>query len=292
MNPSMLQHNSSTYYETAVIPPPRKMKNKVTRFVIDSRERNISLFPNPNDYEVQFIQELHDVSKVTLLSTTFPFSSYIVNTTNNILTVAYNNVVYDVEIDIGNYTETALATELQNAINTEIGGTHFKVDYVSKKDNFSIRCDGSFGLVFVGNQVKHPYSDSFDKLYRARSIGKLLGFGISNYLSVTQATGDAYTNVIASEFRKNFSYDNYITVSLDAFSANTSSAPSLQGSFVCVAKADSNTTYYDSNPVIVVNSPPSSKITKFRIKLNDFYGNLYDCQNYDHRIELLLECGA
>lgn len=288
-NPSMLQHDSSTYYQSAVIKPPTKASNKMTRFVIDSRERNISLFPSPSEYEVPFIQELHDVSKITLLSTCFPFSSYLVNTSNNILSIAYGGDVYDVEIETGNYTEAELATELQSAINTAIGGTHFKVEYISKKDNFRIRCDGNFGLVFVGSEVKHPYGNSYDVLYRSRSMGKLLGFGISNYMSVVETTGDAWVNVIASEFRKNFGYTNYITVTIDAFSTNKSSAPVLDGSFVVIPKEDSNTVFYDTQPVVSVNTPPISKLTKLKIRLLDYYGNVYDCQNHDHRIELMME---
>ena len=202
MNHKIIENNPSIYYSNSLIKEPTSLSTRTIRVILDSRERNITLFPNPNSYEINLLEDIQSVTSIRLISADIPFDSYIVNSNNNILYVAYNNTVYTVVIDTGNYTTTELATELTNNINNNTSTTDFVVTYDIKKDNFKFCCKNAFGLVFRGNNFRHSYLNSTDTSYSNKSMGRLLGFGINNYMSTVQVTGDAYVNVLHSEFKK------------------------------------------------------------------------------------------
>ena len=289
MTDKIIAFDPQTYYHNAVIKTPSHIKSRIIRLVVDSRERNLSLFPNPNSYEINILEDVQKVISLNLLHADFPFNGYLVGSNNNILYVAYNDIVYNVPIDIGNYSETELAIELTNSINNVIGSSDFQVEYNKKKDNFKFRCKNSFGLVFRGKNVTKAYNNSIDTLYPEKSIGRLLGFGINNYRSIVLGTGDAFTNVITSEFKKNFVVEDYVVVRIDLLEINKSTSDTLNNSFAIITK--NNTTYtYESNYVVKKFNPPLSKLTKLKFSFVDFYGNPIDFQNQDHRFELLLVC--
>jgi hypothetical protein len=284
-------YNRDVYYHNAVIREPSlsSQQKRIIRLVIDSRERNVSLFPSPNSYEINLVDEIMNVEALSLICTEFPFDSYTVGSNNNMLYLAYNSLVYPLAIEIGNYTETLLASTIQDAFNTAVGGNNFIVSYNALKDNFTFRSKNPFGLIFRGDTFLHSYNNSTDTAYKQKSMGKLLGFGIYNYVSTVQSTNDAYVNVLNSEYKKDFNTDGYIVLNIDAFDLNKSTADSIQNSFAII----SNHTQALSLGTELISKhfkPSLSKLRKLKVNIVDFYNNPYDFQNKDHRFELLLLC--
>lgn len=289
MNERIIRNSADAYFSNAVIKTPHHLDTRLERVVIDSRERNISLFPNPNQYEIAFADDILHVKSIRLLSSAFPFVSYLINNNNNLIHFAIGATTYTATVSIGNYTTTTLAAAIESALNTAVGNTWFKVEYNSVKDNYKIRCNTAFGLIFTGQTFTHPTSNGTDIALISGSIGKVIGFGIANYISQTQVTGDAFVNVIESEFRKNFEIDNYMILKLDSIELNKNTTKGINASFAIIGKTLSTHQQYDLHQYYKSFTQPIGRLTKLRISITDFYGNLYDFQNYDHRFELLIE---
>lgn len=102
---------SSTGTETVI----QNESNKVSSHIIniDSRNRDKSHYPNPNEYKVFFDTPLHQVKSVTLVTASLPRSQTLINETNN--TFEIDGVTKT--MDNGNYSETELAGALTHAMN-------------------------------------------------------------------------------------------------------------------------------------------------------------------------------
>jgi hypothetical protein len=291
MDDRIIRNSASTLYNNALIPEPSAYKKpkRVIRLVVDSRERNATLFPSPNSYEVNVLEDVQNVEMLSLLTADFPFDPYTIGMYNNALYVAYAGQVFTVSVEIGNYEPVELANAMQNAVNAAVGAPDFVVAYSALKDNFVFRCKNAFGLVFRGNTFTSSYNNAPDTAYCGNSIGKRIGFGIHNYLSAVQNTGDAFGNVISSEFKKDFVTQEYAILNIDAFELNKSTASSLQNSFAVVTKRCENP-FYGLEHANKTFKPNLGKLSKLRVKVTDFHGNPFDFQNKDHRFELLLMC--
>jgi hypothetical protein len=292
MADKIIKFNPSTYYHNAVIKEPSSaIKDaRVIRLVVDSRERNMSIFPNPSNYEINLVENIQNVVHLSLITAEFPFDSYTIHKNNSIIHLAYNDTVYAIELETGNYSETELATELTNALNTVVGSTDFKVEYIARKDNYTFRCKNPFGLVFRGEAERNQYNNSMDTAYISRTMGRLLGFGINNYMSKQLSSPpDAFGNAINSEFKKNFGVDDYIVLRIDAAEVNVSTAESLNRSFAVISK-NKTLSVFDEDSYHKKFKPPLGRLPKLKITLTDFYGNLYDFNNQDHKLEFVLIC--
>jgi len=291
MTDRIIRNDPKVYYQNSVIKAPSVglQPKRIIRLVIDSRERNVSLFPNPNAYEVNILEDVQNVETLSLISADFPFDPYTVGIYSNMLYLAYNNTVYNVAIETGNYSPTDLATAIQNGFAAATGTTDFVVSYNALKDNFVFRCLNPFGLVFRGQEFTTAYNGSRDVAYATNAMGKLLGFGINNYRSVVMGTGDAFTSVINSEFKKDFVTKDYIVLNIDTFDLNKSTADSVQNSFAIITSSGEKLPY---GPEFANKQfkPNLSKLKKIKVSIVDFYNNPYDFQNKDHRFELLLLC--
>ena len=283
------------FYHNAVIKTPNALDCRKVRLVIDSRDRNKVLFPNPNQYEVNLNDDISNVASIKLISSTFPFSNYLINTTNNILHFEISGTSYEAAIDIGDYsTASDLATAVQTALNTAYTDVaiNFKVDYIARTDNFKVRSKMPFVVKCLGGSYTHAFNGNTDYAYMSKSIGEVLGFGVANYNSSLVSTGDAYTNVIQSPFRKNFSINDCIIVHIDMLNVNKSTIDSVNESFAIISRRgvyDSDTQLYDGHQIEKIFVPHIKKITKIKVRIVDYNGNPYDFQNHNHRMEFLID---
>lgn len=284
----IITNDPKVYFDNAVIKQPDYIKQKTLRVVVDSRERNTLIFPNPNFYEINLVEDIENVSSITLLSSNIKHCQYTINRNNNVLHLAYDNQVHNITIDTGDYTEIELATELQNSLNTIVGSSDFKVSYSKRKDNFTFQCVNAFGLIFRGQEYTHTYNSSIDVKYPANSIGKTLGFGMNNFISHSEVTGDGFTHVIRSEFRKNFDSDQYVVLKIDMIELNKSTLNNVNNSFAIFTDETTKPFHMEYNTKKI--HPPLGKLNKFKIAFTDIYGNLYDFQNVDHVMEFMICC--
>jgi hypothetical protein len=282
------------YFKNAVIKTPRVIDVRRVRLVVDSRERNLILFSNPNKYEINLTDVIPNVSTIKLVSSTFPFSSYLINKNNNALHFDIDGTSYVSYVEMGDYVSgIELALSMQNAMNTTVDAEDFIVEYLPRMDNFQFRCRFAFSLRFKGNAYTHPFNYNTDYAYLQSSIGAIIGFGIKDASSENaQNISDEFVHVVKSEFRKNFNVDSCLIVHIGMLNLNVSTAMSVDESFAIISRSglyDGQTQVYDSHQIKKNFTPPIKRIAKITVEVLDYYGNRYDFQNQDHRMEFVLE---
>jgi hypothetical protein len=271
-------NNNDNYTENAVIRPPKEYMfyenagRKYTRVVIDSKDRDLVKFPNPNDYEITLDDDINNIVSAQLMSADIPFPSYIINTNFNTLRVITTGTTYDVILSNGNYSVTELASHIQESINTTTNTSNFVVEYDTRTDNFHFKSYVPFALDF---RIANPLS-------------MLLGFNKKAYISSNNSIYAPYSHNIKSEFRKNFNYNNYVHMLIDQFELNKGNTKCINQSFAILSSQSNSLALVDGPHVKKYFLPPLGKFNKFKVKFLDRYGNLYDFQNQDHKIELLL----
>jgi len=263
------------FYKKAVIKFPEDYvdeETKYTRVVVDSRVRDKTLFPNPNYYDVPFEDDINDVKTAKLIYIDIPMSLYLINANFNTIYFNINSNSYMATIPNGNYTATELATIITSQMNATVSAasvaTTFTVSYIPRLDNFTFESDRlAFSLLFAG---------------KPRNLAILLGFSDMK----TQYTSDT-NREISSEFRKNFNYNNYIIMDIEQFDMLKSIDRDLNKSFAMIPNSSTNLNIIDELNIIKHFSPSIPRLNKLRVRLYDRFGNPYDCQNMDHRFEIV-----
>lgn len=286
----VMNYNTFDFAKTAVIKPPfedfknREVKNKQTRFVIDSRDRDDSLFPEPNSYEIKLDEDIEDVTSAEIILADIPFSSYIVNNNNNTLHVKIGTTTHAVSVEVGDYTPSELAAAFTLSLNSTITTGTFNVVYVSIKDNFTISSSVDFTLELSDSTMSKGS-------YANKSIGKVLGFRPETVPSVVGAAEPTtmHTYFARATFRKDFNTNKYIILHIDQMNVNHSTNTVTNKSLALVQKQ--YTTLNLFSPLMIKKNfnPPIGRLTKLKLLFKDYYGNLYDFQNQDHRIEIMFE---
>jgi hypothetical protein len=290
----MLHTNDFDFSKTAVIKPPfqelqnKEITRKFTRFVIDSRDRNMDLYPSPSQYEIELDDDIEEVTSAEIVLVDMPFPSYLINEHNNLMRVTVANVVHNIRVDVGDYNETALANALSSSLNAVSTGALFEIVYNPIKDNYNIWSNVEVTLTFQA-----PRQGVKPAQYLADTIGKVLGFSPKIYTS-TSGLGTSPTNgyayVIKAEYRKNFTDHRYVVLHMDQMNVNRSSNNVIMKSFALVHPRITNISYLSTmNRLTKTFNPPIARLYKLRLTFRDYYGNIYDFQNQDHRIEIMFE---
>lgn len=258
---------------SVIKPPPEYVGDveKYTRVIIDSRVRNTNLFPNPNDYEVPFEDDINDVITAELLYIDIKFTAYTINQYFNKLVINYGGTDHNIILDTGDYDNTTLKAEIQSKMDTALGSGVVTISDLTKRGGYTFTSASVFTLKFA---------------QQTNTIGLLLGFrDTKDYLA--SGTGP-YT--VDSEFRKNFEYNNYIIMDIEQFDLLKSIDKNLNKTFAIISNNNVNiANFSDSTNYIKKFSPPIPRLNKLRIRLYDRFGNNYDCQNMDHRFELSIK---
>lgn len=273
---NILNFNEKDYYHNAVIEPPKEYMyyendKKYTRIVIDSKDRS-AMFTNPNNYEIVLDDDINDVVSAQLVSADIPFSSYMINRFFNSIQFTVNNVSHSVTLDTGDYGATELAAHIEEVMNTAVNTSNFTVTYNARKDNYTIKSKSSFTLDFS----EHT------------SLGMLLGFASKSYVSSVDNASAPYSNIITSVFRKNFNYNKYIYLSIDQFDLNKGNSKPINKSFAALTEQYQSLSMSDKPHIIKYFSPTIPRLAKLKFSFYDRFGNPYDFQNHDHRLEILL----
>lgn len=264
-----IQNEHAEYIHNAIIPPPENMESETryTRIIFDSKDRDTGLYPEPNNYEVRFDDDIEDVTSVQLVSVDAPLSSYMINKYFDTFTVTIGGAAQDVVLDHGDYEPGAFAQMVEAKLDT-LGA--FRVTYVATTDNFKIESNVPFSISF-------PQSNSLHQVF---------GFKKAEYTAV--ASGDlAFPYVVRSEYRRNFLFNNYMVLSIDSFDVNKSNGNVLHRTFAVVSKNYWDINFSDDPKIIKNFTPPIPRLARVKVSFVDRFGNPYDFQNFDHRIELV-----
>jgi hypothetical protein len=161
------------------------MNTRSTTVVLDSSQRDaVYLLNNKWQYNLQNVYE--KVKKIKLIGAIIGNSEYIINTNNKVITVTYSGTSYNFTLTEGNYTPTALATELQTRLNTNSFGGVFTISANSSTNKFRFQCTVAVVYNFSSNT----------------SLGRIFGFGAIDTSAVTDVTSTNAYQVNSTRYYK------------------------------------------------------------------------------------------
>ena len=257
------------YGSSHIIKPPEVKKEreiKYTKIVIDSRDRDIQKYPNQNNYVVELQTEIDEVISGEILLLDVPFSSYLINKNNDTIVVKLESL----KIVHGNYSKDEFAKILQDTFNTNSVGDIYAVNYVKAQDNYEI--------------VLTNYTSSEFFIIVKSYLAKIIGFKEDKVY--TSSNG----GFLLSEFRSRFDVNKYIILTVDYMSINNSIDSNVHKSTAIIYENELQiNTKALTTPIKKYFNPIVPRMQHVRIRLTDYYGNPYDFQNYDHRIDIMYE---
>ena len=177
--------------------PPKKSKvlSKHT-IIIDSRQRDYSIYPTPGNYLVNLMEPHRNVEKIELIAAMLPKTEYNVNSENNMLLVIINgttealyltpgeyligsnqlNATYIADGSIGLY---GLIAEIVRVLNTHSGsGNAFNVFLATSPESSGgtgVNASVLNRLIITNSSVSFSI-DFTNQLYNSGSPFRLLGF--------------------------------------------------------------------------------------------------------------------
>jgi len=102
-------------YSANIIKPPDRNKTHGTitkTLVIDSRDRDYTLYPDSNKFRVEITEEYRDVTSLELVYGRLPNNHYNIKESNNHFIISENNTIYDIKIPVGTYDNQKLINVL------------------------------------------------------------------------------------------------------------------------------------------------------------------------------------
>jgi hypothetical protein len=193
------------------IDPPKSElieKKKTVIYVVDSRDRNRDLYPNPSNYQVELSEEFRDVQAIELLSIQLPEVIYTINQNNDRLNVYYGNKCIDITFLHGKYNSgTLLAkcieTGLNNYLTCQRGQVLFEVYYVRRLHKLVIKAkdplclNSLLTLNLEGRQFPYGSEGRYEQLYPERCVGDVIGFPPGIY---DMCIGSGFINQLEDTF--------------------------------------------------------------------------------------------
>jgi hypothetical protein len=266
----LIDFSKNDYYKTATIPPPEDDlfydgESRITRVVVDSKDRDVEFYPSPNKYSITFDDEITDIISAQLINIYVPTPMYLVNNSYNKFTCVVNSISYIITLTIADYSPTDLAMEISN----QLANQSITCVYNQNKDNYNFYADLLFTFDFTSTS----------------SVARLLGFQNKIYGAIP----DNSVFMMSSEFRKDFEYNNYVIMYIDQFDVNKNGSSVLNKSFAIIPNKNESANLSDDLMITKYFSPPLGRLDKLRISFFDRFGKLYDFQNMDHRFELLFK---
>ena len=268
---------------------------KFDRVVVDSRDRDVALFPRPDRYDVRLHEDIFDVRSIKLMVADVPFVAYDVDNRNCMVPVRAGSA-YPVDrrtaseqasapkayavgrLPRGNYTPPELAAQLASTLSAATGDT-VDVQYVPRTDNFTISCAGGVDLPFA-NMAKAPRPST------AGVAARLLGFSASK-----DHASPPGTSTLASESRRDsWTGSRYIVLHMEPAEVLKAFSSTIEKSFaVLQCREASDPCVCDNLPYEKTWDPPLARLSRFSFHFTDYDGRPWDFQNQEHRLELLVE---
>lgn len=250
---------------------------KLTRVVVDSRDRDVTAYPDPASYTVPLEDPIEDVDSIELLNIWLPAAAAPasrVNARNNVFAVSVGNLT-DVEVSLtpGAYTDAALANHVASSFNAALSPYVFAVT-ASADSVFTITC-----------ATTQFYVDA--KYRSAQLLGLRFGRQASSYAGGQYRLQGAGPSVT---FR-----DNYAVMDLNACNVLSSFNNVVNRTFAIVPILDgSNNGRYNladtdcNTPIKKTFTPPIARYSKVIVSFRDSEGELFNFQNQDHWFELMI----
>jgi len=266
-----------------LIKAPNELKTKLqdtntTVIYIDSRDRNIEKYPNPNDYVIYLDDTYRDIVSLELISCDVPKTEYNINNSNNVIHYTPSGgSATSKTIPAGNYTIAGLIS----AFDTATGGAlTMTVNNTTRK----VTLTGNVSL-----QLSDTIPDrdgTTKKILKANSIGRILGFKpIDRATAASHVSDGVYT--LANE--------DYVVLKFDDVERTDGTSNVFKGAFARISFGDiafgavKQTKVSDfGSKCLEIFKPLKPKLDRLRVRFYRHDGNLYDFNGLDHCISIEL----
>ena len=253
---------------------------KTYHLVIDSRDRNTTLYPNNYNYQIDLDRPYTDVVAVELVSANIPKTEYLINDSNNKIHFSDDGTEYVATITNGNYTISTLVTAIKNAMET-VGTSTFTVTNDSVTNKITIVSSGStFSLLFNGGS--ETYGETTRTTYPESSAAEIIGFSKSDFTGALTYTGD---------FQYNLNGPTYVLLEIDDFdNINGVHNTTISNAFAKImldTSSNSSYKFFKSQSDYIAKkefTPLLGKLNQMNIKFRNHNGSFYDFGNLPHTL--------
>ena len=277
--PIDLTENPKQYQEELIIAPDDYIKtlNKFIKYedmVIDSRDRNTDMFPNPSEYSINLGKEIHNILSIELISAEIPNSEYIINGNNNLIYFQEATSILIGEIPFGNYTLTTLVIAIETALEVD-GNSNYNVTHSGNKITILSDLTG-------GNNIFN-----FLMVDKENSIHEIIGFDTTNLSGSNSYTSD--NEIILDTENKVFLYieglDNINVIS--EYESNRFvqlTLDSSRGKYSYFKNFQAWTKHFNNEFIFLTHTPISFK--KIKVSFRDYNNKLYNFNGLEHNLHL------
>ncbi len=279
-----------------ILLPDRKNKERKKRSLlieVNSRDRNILSYPNPNLFRWNLQRPLKDIQTVQIVGGTFPTRIFNVNSGYNQFTFQEDGTNYNITLNPGRYTNSSYAIEIGSKINNALGlKNQYSVLISPTSDQLTITQDSgpkhSFALLFGTGNFVDLYQNNV--LLQMNSPAKQMGF-------LSQDYSDNGTRSITSPYAVELNYLHnrvylYINVetSQDLTTIERSVGKRDPYTIIYMDEDERAYKYFDKvtfEPTYLSSPAPVSRIRALDISIRDEFYRLVEMNGRD--FTLLLE---
>ena len=252
---------------------------KSFNLIINSQDRNTSSYPSNSNYQIDLDVIYKDIISVELISAIVPKTQYLINSSNSTIYFDEGAGEISATVSSGNYTTSALATALGNAMTTSGGQTYTATVDDTTTNKYTISAPGGFSLIFVGDTVTYGLSTRTD--YKTNSIGPIIGFSKTDLTSTTTHIGD-------NQF--NLNGDTYVLLHIQDFDNlfgvhNESVTKSFAK--IILDTPQSEYKFFKSQSDYITRkefSPMMAKLSQLNIRFLNYSGSEYDFGGLEHTL--------
>jgi len=179
------QNNIRSSGQDILLPPNAKDRKRRQLLVeVNSRDRNVGIYPNPSQFRWRFQRPLKDVVSIQIVGGTVPTRMFNITNTWNTFTFREGTALFTISLNIGRYSLDLLATELAAQLNRTPGITNnYSVGVSPTTDQIVVTRDSGllpFAFLFAtGNFV--DLIDSTNVLLQMKTPRRILGFLFQDY---------------------------------------------------------------------------------------------------------------
>lgn len=250
---------------------------KTTRLVVDSRDRDLSKYPLPHSYTIRLDEPIHDVTTLTLIVSDVPFVAYLIDQSNNQLTIILaDGTMGTATIPTGDYTGVSLAKAVSTALGAQFTSLTIQAIHSDLTDNISFSCRKPFSVSFSANG----------------SIARELGYSANTTYSSSPVQGEyyptTYTYTIMPSFRRDTHANPAILLAINSASVITSVNTNVNQKFAILTPMRNMLSVAAPDLPMKVFNPPVASLSVFSVEFTNYDGSPVDFQNQEHRLEFLL----
>jgi hypothetical protein len=258
------------YSNSAIIKPPELPLASDFRYyfmVVDSRDRNRSMYPNPSQYVIDVPCDISNIKTATLISAFIPnVDLNVTENENSFQLVVEDQPPVQLQIPSGKYDGATLTTTLQGIL----APYDASVSYNTTSHRFTF-------------QHRWPQSSVHLDFAAPNSAARQLGFARTVY--PFDAGGDLLAPFVA-DLGANASY---IFLTIGDFGTIHGIGNAASSSFALLS-CTNDQQVVSSEMFTKYFNPTMARLSKLRVRLVDYYGNLVDFQNRDHYFIVKFGC--